>query len=90
VLLEQCIGACTCVFSLRFPVWCLCYGLLSLKHIGPYSVKAVGSLIVAITSFEATGYVLNKTAGLHMEMLCVLDMKSDGIVKKHCVSDASC
>ena len=48
------------------------------------------ALTVPTTSFEGTGYVLNTTTGLQMEMLCVLDMKSCRIVKKHCVSDASC
>jgi hypothetical protein len=70
-------------------VWCLCRSLLSLKHIGPYSVQTVGSLFVPTTSFEATGCVLYTTPGLQMEK-CLLDMKSCGIVKKHGVSDASC
>jgi hypothetical protein len=83
------------VFNLRFSVWCLCRGLLSLKHIGPYSVKAVESLIVP-TSFEVTGYVLNTTTGRQMkvelttEMFCVLNMNSCRIVKIGCASDASC
>ena len=67
------------MFNLRFSVCCSCRGLLLLKHIGPYSVEALGSLI-ASTFFEATGYVRNTTTGRQMEveltteMLCVLDM----------------
>lgn len=56
-----------CVQPPFFFVVFICRGLLLLKHIGPYSVKAVGSLI-ASTFFEATGYVRNTTTGRQMKV----------------------